>query len=94
LVPVQRRAIWNGFFASALLTTIATIVVKLPPSPDWPYQREFEIVPGFLPRIIIASLIALVRRVCELDCRGEDEDFDEGKYLWARTISFDGCRGS
>jgi queuosine precursor transporter len=83
----SRRAIWNGFFASALLTTIATIVVKLPPSQDWPYQREYEIVLGFLPRIIIASLIAFwCGEFVNSFVVAKMKILTKGKYLWTRTI--------
>jgi queuosine precursor transporter len=83
----SRRAIWNGFFASALLTTIATIVVKLPPSPDWRYQKEYEIVLGFLPRIIIASLIAFwCGEFVNSFVVAKMKILTKGKYLWTPTI--------
>ena len=83
----SRRAIWNGFFASVLLTTLATIVVKLPPSPDWPYQKEYEIVLGFLPRIIVASLVAFwCGEFVNSFVVAKMKILTKGKYLWTRTI--------
>ena len=57
----SRRAIWNGFFASALLAIVAGIIVALPPSPDWPNQKAYETVLGMIPRLVVASLIAYGR---------------------------------
>jgi uncharacterized integral membrane protein (TIGR00697 family) len=54
----SRRAIWNGFFASGLMMAISMIIVALPASPDWPYQQAYATVLGFLPRLVVASLIA------------------------------------
>src|SRR6058998_2591758 len=34
----SRRAIWYGFFASALMSVMGIIAVVLPPAPDWPNQ--------------------------------------------------------
>ncbi|MHB1959543.1 MAG: queuosine precursor transporter, partial [Acidobacteriaceae bacterium] len=54
----SRRAIWIGFFASALLSVMGAIVVALPPAPGWRNQAAFATVFGFIPRLVVASLIA------------------------------------
>jgi uncharacterized integral membrane protein (TIGR00697 family) len=54
----SRRAIWMGFFASALLSVMGAIVVALPPAAGWQNQAAFATVFGFIPRLVIASLIA------------------------------------
>ena len=54
----SRRAIWLGFFGTALLYLIAAIVIALPPAPGWHNQEAFATVFGFIPRILAASLIA------------------------------------
>src|ERR1700759_1945620 len=54
----SRRAIWLGFFGTALLYVVASIVIALPADPEWHTQQAFLPVFGFLPRILIASLIA------------------------------------
>src|SRR5436309_3407721 len=54
----SRRAIWLGFFASALLAVMGQIVVHLPAAPDWPNQAALATVLNFVPRLVIASLIA------------------------------------
>src|SRR5215831_11299142 len=54
----SRRAIWMGFFASALMAVVATFVVYLPADPSWPNQKAFEAVFYQVPRAILASLVA------------------------------------
>src|SRR6266513_2064668 len=54
----SRRAIWIGFFASTLMAFMAKIIVWLPPAPDWQNQSAFATVFDFVPRIVVASLIA------------------------------------
>src|SRR3954465_6305149 len=47
----SRRAIWLGFFGTALLYAVGAATIALPPAPGWPNQRAFAIVFGFIPRI-------------------------------------------
>src|SRR5437667_10625450 len=54
----SRRAIWIGFFASALLAAMGMFTVWLPPAPGWHGQEAFQTVFDFVPRLVAASLIA------------------------------------
>jgi queuosine precursor transporter len=54
----SRRAIWIGFFASALLSAAGAMAVALPADPGWHNQQAFETVFGLIPRFVAASLIA------------------------------------
>lgn len=83
----SRRAIWIGFFASALLALMGLFTVWLPPAPDWHGQQAFQTVFDFVPRLVAASLIAywcgeftnsLVLAKMKL--------WTGGKYLWTRTV--------
>src|ERR1700739_3334668 len=40
----SRRAIWIGFFASALLSAAGAMAVALPADPGWHNQQAFEAV--------------------------------------------------
>src|SRR6266403_1177565 len=40
----SRRAIWIGFFASALLAAMGLFTVWLPPAPGWHGQEAFQTV--------------------------------------------------
>ncbi|HYZ83756.1 MAG TPA: queuosine precursor transporter, partial [Bryobacteraceae bacterium] len=83
----SRKAIWSGFFASALLTGVSMIVVALPPAPDWKLQREYEIVLGFLPRLVVASLIAYwCGEFANSYVLAKMKVLTRGKHLWTRTI--------
>jgi uncharacterized integral membrane protein (TIGR00697 family) len=83
----SRRAIWNGFFASALLAGISMIVVALPPSPDWPHQQAYATVLGFVPRIIVSSLIAYwFGEFANSFVMARMKRWSNGKHLWMRTV--------
>lgn len=52
-----RRAIFLGFLLSALASVMFLIVGAAPPAADWENQEAFTAVLGFVPRIVIASLL-------------------------------------
>jgi uncharacterized integral membrane protein (TIGR00697 family) len=83
----SRRAIWNGFIASLLLTGISAIVIALPPAPEWKNQQAYEIVLGSMPRIVAASLIAYwAGEFANSFVMARMKVITDGKYLWLRTI--------
>jgi len=83
----SRRAIWHGFLAQALLTGLAMFIVKLPPAPGWENQQAFETVFGFLPRLVVASLIAYwCGEFANSFVMAKMKIITKGKMLWARTI--------
>jgi uncharacterized integral membrane protein (TIGR00697 family) len=83
----SRRVIWLGFFCALLMSLVLYVVQSLPPAADWPHQQAFENLLGFVPRIVLASLIAYFM--------GEFSNSvtlsllkikTKGKFLWVRTI--------
>ena len=83
----SRRAIWNGFFGCSLLAAISMIVVALPPSPDWPHQQAYATVLGFVPRIIVSSLIAYwFGEFANSFVMARMKLWTNGKHLWTRTV--------
>ncbi len=83
----SRRAIWNGFFASAVMTVISVIVVALPPAPDWPHQAAYAIVLGSMPRVVIASLVAYwAGEFANSFVMARMKLWTGGRHLWMRTI--------
>jgi uncharacterized integral membrane protein (TIGR00697 family) len=83
----SRRAIWLGFFGTALLYLMATITIALPPAPGWNHQEAFSIVFGFIPRILAASLIAfLAGEFANSYTMARLKLFTNGNKLWTRTI--------
>lgn len=82
-----RKVIWTGFGAAILMSLVLWVVQILPPAPDWHNQQAFESLLGFVPRIVLASLIAYFAGafsnaylLSKLKIR------TKGKYLWIRTI--------
>jgi uncharacterized integral membrane protein (TIGR00697 family) len=83
----SRKVIWLGFFSAALMSLVFYIVQKLPPAPDWPYQDAFSNLLGFVPRIVIASLIAyFVGEFSNSFTLSRLKIFTQGRFLWVRTI--------
>lgn len=52
-----RRAIITGFVLAALMSLTFLVVDAAPPASDWPHQDAWSAVLGFVPRIVIASLL-------------------------------------
>jgi hypothetical protein len=83
----SRRAIWTGFLASALMSAFGMVVVALPPAPDWPNQAAFETVFNFVPRMVVASLIAYwAGEFANAFVMARLKLATRGRHLWMRTI--------
>lgn len=83
----SRRAIWLGFFGTALLYVMGSIIVALPAAPGWRNQQAFAIVFGFIPRILAASLTAFwVGEFANSYTMARLKLVTNGRMLWTRTI--------
>ncbi len=83
----SRRAIWLGFFGTALLYLVAAIVIHLPPAPGWKNQDAFATVFGFIPRILAASLVAFwAGEFANSYTMARLKLLTNGRRLWTRTI--------
>jgi uncharacterized integral membrane protein (TIGR00697 family) len=83
----SRRAIWLGFFGSALMAVFGMIVVWLPPAPDFRHQEAFEVVFGFVPRMVAASLLAYwAGEFANSYVMAKMKVWSRGRALWMRTI--------
>lgn len=84
----SRRAIWLGFICSFLLSAMGMIMVALPPHPEWHNQEAFATVFGFVPKMVLASLIAYwCGEFSNSITLAKLKVYTRGKHLWARTIS-------
>lgn len=82
-----RRAIWMGFFASALMAGFGMVVVALPPAPEWENQAAFETVFSFVPRMVLASLVAFwAGEFVNSFVMAKMKVWTRGRHLWTRTI--------
>jgi uncharacterized integral membrane protein (TIGR00697 family) len=83
----SRRAIWLGFFGTALLYALASAVIALPGAPGWRNQAAFTTVFGFLPRLLAASLTAYwMGEFANSYTMAKLKLLTNGKKLWTRTI--------
>lgn len=83
----SRRAIWLGFFGSALMAAFGMLVVWLPPAPDFKDQAAFATVFGFVPRMVAASLAAYwAGEFANSYVMARMKVWSKGKALWTRTI--------
>lgn len=83
----SRRAIWMGFFATALLYAAATAAIALPADPGWHNQAAFTTVFGFVPRILAASLTAFwAGEFANSYVMARLKLLTHGRWLWTRTV--------
>ncbi len=83
----SRRAIWLGFLASGLLAILGLVIVAIPPAPGWPNQAAFATVFNFVPRLVVASLVAYwCGEFANSYVMAKMKVFTKGKYLWSRTV--------
>ncbi|HEX6546994.1 MAG TPA: queuosine precursor transporter [Bryobacteraceae bacterium] len=83
----SRKAIWFGFFASALLSVMSVFCVLLPAAPEWPNQQAFATVFYTVPRLVVASLLAYwCGEFANSYTLAKMKILTGGKHLWMRTI--------
>jgi queuosine precursor transporter len=83
----SRRAIWLGFFGTALLYAVSAIVIALPSDPEFKHQEAFVTVFGILPRILIASLLAFwAGEFANSYTMAKLKLVTRGRWLWTRTV--------
>ena len=83
----SRRAIWLGFFGTALLYAVSAIVIALPADPEFKHQEAFVTVFGILPRILVASLAAFwAGEFANSYTMAKLKLITRGRWLWTRTV--------
>ena len=83
----SRRVIWTGFFGAFLMSAVLYIVQILPPAADWPNQEAYEKLLGFVPRIVLGSLLAyFAGEFSNSFIMSRLKIRTRGKFLWVRTI--------
>ncbi|MCB1059945.1 MAG: queuosine precursor transporter [Calditrichaeota bacterium] len=82
-----RRIIWLGFAANILAAGTFAVVTAMPPAAIWDNQAAFESILGFVPRIVLASLVAyLFGEFTNSVILAKMKIATKGKFLWTRTI--------
>ena len=83
----SRRVIWLGFFSALLMSLVLFVVQILPPAAGWLNQQAYEAILGFVPRIVLASLLAyFAGEFSNSIILSRLKILTKGKYLWTRTI--------
>ena len=82
-----RRAILVGF-AMAVLAAVTFLVVQVAPAADaWDNQAAFEAVLGFVPRIVLASVLGfLVGQLLNAYVLVRIKERTKERHLWVRLI--------
>lgn len=84
----SRRVIWLGFAAALLMSLTLYVVQLLPPAAGWQYQDDFRHILGFVPRIVLASLIAyFAGEFSNSFTLSRLKIVTRGRFLWVRTIT-------
>lgn len=82
-----RRAIWTGFLSAVLMSAVLAAIQYMPPAPDWPLQRAYEQILGFVPRIVAGSIIAFwAGEFANSFVLAKMKLLTRGRHLWSRTI--------
>jgi len=82
-----RRIIWTGFLANILMAVVFIVVGKLPAASGWQHQSAYEAILGWVPRIVIASIIAYwLGEFSNSFVLAKMKIWTKGKWLWTRTI--------
>jgi uncharacterized integral membrane protein (TIGR00697 family) len=84
-----RQVIWMGFFCNLVAVLSITLGGILPPAPFWPedYQKAWETILGFSPRLLVASFSAyLCGEFLNSLVLAKLKIKTQGRLLWLRTI--------
>jgi uncharacterized integral membrane protein (TIGR00697 family) len=83
----SRRVIWTGFASAALMSLIFLAVGALPPASEWKGQGAYMAILGFVPRIVVASLIAyFAGEFSNSYVLAKMKLWTRGRWLFTRTI--------
>lgn len=83
----SKHIIWLGFAMALLMSIVFIIVGHLPPATDWGNQAAYDVILGWTPRIVFASLVAyLCGSFSNSFILSKMKILTKGKMLWTRTI--------
>jgi queuosine precursor transporter len=86
-LKAARKAIFMGFAMSILAAVTFYLIQLSPPADAYEFQSSFENVLGFVPRIVLASLLGyLVGQLLNAYVLVKIKQKTKERYLWARLI--------
>jgi uncharacterized integral membrane protein (TIGR00697 family) len=69
------------------MSLVLFVVQLLPPASGWTNQQAYESILGFIPRIVVASLLAyFAGEFTNSVILSRLKIFTKGRFLWTRTI--------
>lgn len=82
-----RRIIWMGLFANIFMVVVLTVATALPPAPNWHFQKQFALIHGVVPRIVVGSIIGYwAGEMLNSFIMSKMKIWTKGRYLGFRTI--------
>lgn len=82
-----RRAILAGFVMALIASLTFLLVGVAPPAADWPNQEAFDAILGFVPRIVVASMLGyLVGQALNAWVLVRLKELAPRRGLWARLL--------
>jgi len=86
-LKAARKAILLGFLMSIVAAITFWLVQISPPAADWPNQEAFEAVLGFVPRIVLASVLGfLVGQLLNAWVLVKIKERTKERALWLRLL--------
>jgi uncharacterized integral membrane protein (TIGR00697 family) len=84
----SRKVIWTAVAAQLLMSAAYWLVGALPAAPFWPNQEAYQVILGFVPRIVFASIVAFFcGEFLNSIVLAKLKVATGGRHLWLRTIS-------
>ncbi len=83
-----RRVIYMGLLANVFMALVLWVTIRLEPAPGWPLQDQFAAILGFVPRIVLASVVAFAfGELINAAVLSRMKRRMRGKHFWVRAIS-------
>ena len=83
----SRFVIWTAFLANVFMVVVFFVVGQLPAAKGWENQAAYDAILGFVPRIVVASLVAFwVGEFANSYVLAKMKILTQGRHLWARVI--------
>ena len=89
----DRRVVWAGFGALGFAALMSSVIVALPPAPQWRNnQPAVEAIFGNTPRIVVASITAFwCGSFVNSFVMAKMKIWSSGRWLWTRTVGSTLC---
>ena len=83
-----RRVTWMSVGCLAFVTILYQITIAMPHIAEWPNQQAFEAVLGATPRIVAASIVAIMAgELVNSFVLAKMKIYTQGRHVWARFIA-------